>query len=72
MEGKYKNYTIAEKLIYITLFQLWWVAVWGIAYLGVEFLAKGSKKIELVIYVLLLLLIFAVLLRYPKLMIHFN
>jgi hypothetical protein len=70
MEGKYKNYTIAEKLIYITLFQLWWVAIWGIAYLGVEFLAKGSKKIELIIYVLLLLVIFFILLNNPKLMIH--
>ena len=70
MEGKYKNYTIAEKLIYITLFQLWWVAVWGIAYLGVEFLAKGSKKIELIIYVLLLSVIFFILLNNPKLMIH--
>ena len=70
MEGKYKNYTIAEKLIYITLFQLWWVAIWGIAYLGVEFLAKGSKKIELIIYVLLLSVIFFILLNNPKLMIH--
>lgn len=72
MEEKYINSSIGEKLIYITVFQLWWVAVWGIAYLVVEFLAKGSKKIELLIYVLLLLLIFAILLRYPKLMIHFN
>jgi hypothetical protein len=70
MEANYKNYTIAEKLIYITVFQLWWIAVWGIAYLGVEFLAKGSKKIELIIYVLLLLTIFFILLNYPKLMIH--
>ena len=70
MEQPYKNHTLFERLIYITIFQLWWVAVWGIAYLGVEFLANGSKKIELVIYVLLLLVIFTLLLQKPNLMIH--
>jgi hypothetical protein len=70
MEKNYNNYTMAEKLVYITVFQLWWIAVWGIAYLGVEFLAKGSKKIELIIYVILLLIIFFLILNNPKLMIH--
>lgn len=70
MEQQYKTHTFSERLIYITIFQLWWVSVWGIAYLGVEFLAKGSKMMELIIYVLLLIIIFVVLKNHPNLVIH--
>ena len=61
---------LVQKLIYITLFQLWWVAVWGISYLGVEILAKKSKKIELGIYLLMLVTIIIILLKNPNLIIH--
>jgi hypothetical protein len=70
MEQQYKTHTFSERLIYITIFQLWWVSVWGIAYLGVEFLAKGSKIMELIIYFLLLIIIFVVLKNHPNLVIH--
>jgi len=61
---------MTERLIYITIFQLWWVAVWGICYLLIEYLSKGSKTVELYIYIGLLLLILLVLYKHPTLMIH--
>lgn len=64
------NSSIVEKMIYITIFQLWWVAVWGIAYLVIEYVAKKSKKIELYIYIGLLIVILTLILNNPKLMVH--
>ena len=65
-----KTHTMAERLLYITIFQLWWVAVWGISYLFVEMVSKGSKAVELYIYIGLLLFIVLVLYKNPNLMIH--
>ena len=64
------NTFIFEKMIYITIFQLWWVAVWGISYLVIEYLAKKSKKIELYIYIGLLIGVISLLMANPKLMVH--
>ena len=65
-----KTHSMSERLIYITLFQLWWVAVWGISYLFIENISKGSKIVELYIYIALLVFIFVILYKHPKLMIH--
>ena len=64
------NTFIFEKMIYITICQLWWVAVWGISYLIIEYLAKKSKKIELYIYIGLLIGVISLLMANPKLMVH--
>lgn len=59
------------KLIFVTLLQqLWWVAVWGILYLGIEFIAKKSKVLEFKIYILLLLGVWAILYMNPELVKH--
>lgn len=59
------------KLIFVTLLQqLWWVAVWGIVYLAIEFIAKKSKILELQIYILLLLGVWLVLYMNPDLIKH--
>jgi predicted cobalt transporter CbtA len=61
-----------DNIVFATLVQqIWWVAVWGIAYLGVEYIAQGSKGLELKIYIVLLVIVGIILLCYPKLYKHF-
>jgi len=60
-----------SRLIFVTLLQqLWWVAVWGIVYLAIEFIAKKSKALELQIYILLLLGVWSILYMNPDLIKH--
>ena len=54
-------------IIATSIHQLWWIAVWGIAYLGIEFIARGSKALELKIYILLLAVVWITLVSYPEL-----
>jgi hypothetical protein len=62
--------TIFEILGYVTLLQLWWIAIWGIAYIGIEFVAKKSKLIEFYIYCGLLIGVIALLVGNPDLIYH--
>jgi hypothetical protein len=62
--------TIFEILGYVTLLQLWWIAIWGIAYIGIEFVAKKSKLIEFYIYCGLLTFVIVLLLSNPELVYH--
>ena len=52
---------------YITLIQLWWIAVWGITYIVIEYLSHKSKKRELFIYFILLVVVIFVLSTKPDL-----
>uniref|UniRef100_A0A6C0D701 Uncharacterized protein n=1 Tax=viral metagenome TaxID=1070528 RepID=A0A6C0D701_9ZZZZ len=52
---------------YITLIQLWWIAVWGITYIVIEYLSHKSKKRELFIYFILLTVVLVVLSSKPDL-----
>lgn len=54
-------------LMYITLLQLWWIAVWGIAYIIIEYYAGRSKSRELAIYFMLLVVVLFLILRDPNL-----
>jgi predicted membrane channel-forming protein YqfA (hemolysin III family) len=56
---------------YITVIQLWWIAVWGIAYIAIEYLSQKSKKRELLIYFLFISVVFCVVLLKPDLIRHF-
>jgi hypothetical protein len=60
-----------EIIGYVTLIQLWWIAVWGIAYIAIEYLSQKSKKRELLIYFLFISVVFCVVLLKPDLIRHF-
>jgi len=62
--------SIFEALGYVTLLQLWWIAIWGIAYIAIEYVAKKSKIVEFYIYCGLLTLVIVVLFANPNLIKH--
>jgi len=62
--------SIFEALGYVTLLQLWWIAIWGIAYIAIEYIAKKSKIVEFYIYCGLLTLVIGVLVANPILIKH--
>ena len=66
----HRELTIFEILGYVTLLQLWWIAIWGIAYIGIEFIAKKSKLIEFYIYCGLLTFVIVLLFSNPELVYH--
>jgi len=53
-------------LLIITVIQFWWIAIWGIAYMAVEMIAKGSVLIEFLIYALMLSITLLILRLNPK------
>jgi predicted membrane channel-forming protein YqfA (hemolysin III family) len=65
-----QSYSTLEGLGYTTLIQLWWISVWGISYIVIEYLSHKSKKIELFIYIGLLILVLSIILNKPQLMRH--
>ena len=64
------DFSNLQLLSYITLLQIWWIAVWGIAYIIIEYLSNKSKFKELMIYIVLLLSTLIFILTNPKLMSH--
>ena len=66
----FKDFTLFEVLGYITLLQLWWIAVWGIAYIAIEHVAHKSKLLEFYIYCGLLVTVILVLVGNPQLIDH--
>lgn len=65
------DYSTFQVLGYITLVQLWWIAIWGIAYIVIEYLSNKSKFKELFIYFILLIVIVCILVCNPRLINHF-
>jgi hypothetical protein len=51
----------------LTFLELWWIAVWGIVYIFIEYMAKKSKAIELLLYVSMMAGVILVLVRNPGL-----
>ena len=49
----------------LTLVQLWWISIWGIAYLAVGHLSGTSKLKEFSIYAIILTLTFVIFQRNP-------
>lgn len=50
----------------ITVLDLWWVAIWGIAYIAIEYLAGKNKKMEFLIYLFLMLFVILILTYNPN------
>ena len=63
--------SVFNKIFMISLFDLWWVAIWGIAYILVEWFAKGNKKVELLIYFAIIFTILYFVVQNPMLIEHF-
>jgi hypothetical protein len=51
------DHTKIKNLIFITILDLWWIALWGIAYILVDFLSNKNKKLELLIYIFLMIFV---------------
>jgi hypothetical protein len=56
--------------ITITFLNLWWIALWGIVLITVEYLSGKSKTIELFIYISMMIVIIIILSRNPHLIPH--
>lgn len=59
-----------EIIGYITLVQLWWIAIWGIAYIAIDYLSNKSKVREFYIYAVLLSFVFIVIAIQPSVLNH--
>jgi predicted membrane channel-forming protein YqfA (hemolysin III family) len=59
-----------SRLFFISLLQLWWIALWGIAYIVIEYVSNKNRLIELYIYIGLLLGTVFLLVKNPQLLNH--
>lgn len=55
-------------LLVLTLIQFWWIAIWGLAYIFIGYVAGPSKLIECSIYVLMLLFTVLVIYKNPNML----
>lgn len=58
----------AYLLFVITLIQLWWIAIWGLAYIVIGCIAGKSKMIEVFIYIIMLLITIFIINLNPQLL----
>ena len=61
------GYGTAQFLFTLTVIQFWWIAVWGIAYIVIGFIAGPSKSVELVLYASMLVFTVVVIQSNPEL-----
>jgi hypothetical protein len=65
-----QQYDKVELLAYVSLIQLWWVAIWGISFIVVEYLANRFNQHQIVIYIAMLLIVFITIVVKPNLIEH--
>lgn len=51
----------------LTFLELWWIAVWGIVYIFIEYMSKKSKYTEVLLYIAMMSFILIVVTRNPDL-----
>lgn len=51
----------------LTFLELWWIAVWGIVYIFIEYMSKKSKYTEILLYIAMMAIILIVISRNPGL-----
>jgi hypothetical protein len=66
----FRELSTMQILAYITLLQLWWIAIWGIAYIAIEYYSQKSKVRELSIYILFILIVILTITTNPDLIEH--
>ena len=64
------DYALLRVLGIVTLLQLWWIAIWGVSYIGIEYITKHTLLTEFWIYLSCLLTIYFVLFTNPELVKH--
>jgi hypothetical protein len=53
-------------LFLLTLIQLWWIAIWGLAYIGIDIVAGTSRIKEIMIYIGMLAVTIGILHLNPR------
>ena len=64
------DYTLIKILGVVSLIQVWWVAVWGVCYMGINYLIKHTMLTELWVYTIMLIVIYVFLFMNPELVKH--
>jgi hypothetical protein len=64
------NYSLLKVLGIVSLIQLWWVAIWGVCYMGINYLTKHTVVTEFWVYVTILIVIYMFLYVNPELVKH--
>lgn len=62
------SFSLLRFLVVITLIQFWWIAIWGLGYIGISYFTKGSKQKEILLYFGILLTVLLVFQFEPKLL----
>jgi hypothetical protein len=62
------SFSLLRFIFVITLIQFWWISVWGLGYIGISALTKGSKQKEILLYVAILLAVLLVFQMDPSLL----
>jgi len=55
-------------LFILTLIQVWWIAIWGLAYIAIDTYAGSSRKKELYIYIGMLIFTLAIFHLNPRML----
>ena len=61
------KFSMLQFLGVLTLIQFWWIAIWGLAYIGIDWVAGGSKFKQILIYVGFLLAVVLIFQFQPRL-----
>jgi len=62
--------TPIQSFFMITFLNLWWISLWGLSYLLIEYVSGKSKMIEAVIYLFMMMSIIIIVSFNPDLIPH--
>ena len=51
----------SPKLFTVIIVQIWWIAIWGLSYITIEYFVGKNKLMEFGVYISLIILVFIVL-----------
>jgi hypothetical protein len=51
----------SPKLFTLIIVQIWWIAIWGLSYITIEYFVGKNKLMEFGVYISLIILVFIVL-----------
>lgn len=61
------DYTLLRVLGIVSILQIWWVAVWGVCYMGIDYITRHTIITEFWVYLGMLLSIYLLLGMNPEL-----
>lgn len=71
MEKLKDKFSVVEFLFLLTVIQFWWIAIWGIAYIVIEYTTGGDKVKEMTFYFVLMAIVLFIVKVNPTLVEHF-